>query len=61
MLAEVNHVGPRKSIVHQLRERGVLAAQVDTVLFRYILLTSRSCLLTDKIMLAMHIGIIAGL
>ena len=34
MLNEINHVGPRKSIVHQLRERGVTASQVDTVLFR---------------------------
>ena len=35
MLAEVNHVGPRRGIVAQLNERGVTAGQVDTVLFRY--------------------------
>ncbi|KAH7124142.1 beta-lactamase-like protein [Dendryphion nanum] len=35
MLDEVNHVGPKKSIVHQLSERGVSAEQVDTVLFSH--------------------------
>ncbi|KAF2707701.1 Metallo-hydrolase/oxidoreductase [Pleomassaria siparia CBS 279.74] len=35
MLEQVNHVGPRSSIVHQLSERGVLASQVDTVLFSH--------------------------
>ena len=34
MLDEVNHVGPRRSIVRQLREQGVTADQIDTVLFR---------------------------
>jgi hypothetical protein len=37
MLAEVNHVGPRRSIVTQLNGRGVTADDVDTVLFRYVL------------------------
>ncbi|KAF2730216.1 Metallo-hydrolase/oxidoreductase [Polyplosphaeria fusca] len=35
MLDEANHVGPRKSIVHQLAERGVGADQIDTVLFSH--------------------------
>ncbi|KAF2270513.1 Metallo-hydrolase/oxidoreductase [Lojkania enalia] len=35
MLTEINHVGPRKSIIHQLGERGVLAEQIDTVLFSH--------------------------
>lgn len=34
MLDEVNHVGPRRSIIRQLEEKGVLAHEVDTVLFR---------------------------
>lgn len=34
MLAEVNHVGPRRTIVKQLAERGVQVKQVDTVIFR---------------------------
>lgn len=35
MLAEVNHVGPRRSIIEQLRERGTGPDQIDTVVFRY--------------------------
>ncbi|KAF2109527.1 beta-lactamase-like protein [Lophiotrema nucula] len=35
MLEHVNHVGPRRSIVQQLRERGVEAGQIDTVLFSH--------------------------
>ncbi|KAF2682349.1 Metallo-hydrolase/oxidoreductase [Lentithecium fluviatile CBS 122367] len=35
MLAEVNHVGPRRSIVAQLNERSVTAHQIDTVLFSH--------------------------
>ena len=37
MLAEVNHVGPKRSIVTQLAERGISAEDVDTVLFRYLI------------------------
>jgi hypothetical protein len=36
MLAEVNHVGPRRSIVDQLNGRDVTADDIDTVLFRYV-------------------------
>ena len=35
MLDYVNHVGPRRTIVQQLSDRGVAAEDVDTVLFRY--------------------------
>ncbi|KAF1842780.1 Metallo-hydrolase/oxidoreductase [Cucurbitaria berberidis CBS 394.84] len=35
MLDQVNHVGPRRTIVQQLSERGVLANQIDTVLFSH--------------------------
>ncbi|OAL44018.1 Metallo-hydrolase/oxidoreductase [Pyrenochaeta sp. DS3sAY3a] len=35
MLVHVNHVGPRRTIVQQLSERGVQADQVDTVLFSH--------------------------
>ncbi|KAF2662798.1 Metallo-hydrolase/oxidoreductase [Lophiostoma macrostomum CBS 122681] len=35
LLDEVNHVGPRKPIVQQLSERGVLADQIDSVLFSH--------------------------
>jgi hypothetical protein len=35
MLDEVNHVGPRRSLVQQLEEKGVHPAAIDTVLFRY--------------------------
>ncbi|EAT87915.1 hypothetical protein HBI56_092930 [Parastagonospora nodorum] len=35
MLDEVNHVGPRRTIVRQLSERGVRAEQIDTVLFSH--------------------------
>ncbi|KAF2467468.1 Metallo-hydrolase/oxidoreductase [Lindgomyces ingoldianus] len=35
MLDIANHVGPRKSIIHQLSERGVAASQIDTVLFSH--------------------------
>lgn len=35
MLDLVNHVGPRRTIVQQLAQRGVAAEDVDTVLFRY--------------------------
>lgn len=35
MLDTVNHVGPRRSIVQQLSERGVTADQIDTVLFSH--------------------------
>jgi hypothetical protein len=35
MLAEINHVEPRRTLVHQLAERGVTASQVEEVLFRY--------------------------
>ena len=35
MLDIVNHVGPRRTIVQQLAQRGVAAEDVDTVLFRY--------------------------
>ena len=35
MLEHVNHVGPSRTIVQQLLERGVPAEDVDTVLFRY--------------------------
>ncbi|ORY05691.1 beta-lactamase-like protein [Clohesyomyces aquaticus] len=35
MLDIANHVGPRKSIVQQLNERGVTASQIDTVLFSH--------------------------
>ncbi|KAF1949058.1 Metallo-hydrolase/oxidoreductase [Byssothecium circinans] len=35
MLDKVNHVGPRRSIVAQLGERGVSAEDVDTVLFSH--------------------------
>jgi hypothetical protein len=40
MLDEVNHVGPRKSIIQQLGERGVSADEIDSVLFRYLQLFS---------------------
>jgi hypothetical protein len=36
MLDEVNHVGPGRTLIQQLAERGVQAAQIDTVLFRYV-------------------------
>ncbi|KAF1996664.1 Metallo-hydrolase/oxidoreductase [Amniculicola lignicola CBS 123094] len=35
MLNEINHVGPRRSIVQQLKERGVSASEIDTVLFSH--------------------------
>ncbi|KAH9874009.1 hypothetical protein IAQ61_004637, partial [Plenodomus lingam] len=35
MLDICNHVGPRRSIVQQLSERGVTADQIDTVLFSH--------------------------
>jgi hypothetical protein len=35
MLDEVNHVGPRRTLVQQLAERGVQAEQIEKVLFRY--------------------------
>jgi hypothetical protein len=34
MLAEVSHVGPKKPLVQQLAEKGVLPRQIDAVLFR---------------------------
>jgi hypothetical protein len=36
MLAEVSHVGPRRPLVEQLARKGVLAKQIDTVLFRSV-------------------------
>jgi hypothetical protein len=36
MLDEVNHVGPRRTLVQQLAEKGVRAEQIEKVLFRYI-------------------------
>jgi hypothetical protein len=35
MLAEINHVGPRRTLVRQLADRGVTADQIEEVLFRY--------------------------
>jgi hypothetical protein len=35
MLDEVNHVGPRRTLVEQLAERRVGPEQIDKVLFRY--------------------------
>ncbi|RYO62665.1 hypothetical protein AA0116_g4376 [Alternaria tenuissima] len=35
MLEHVNHVGPRRTIVQQLSERGVSAEDIDTVLFSH--------------------------
>jgi hypothetical protein len=36
MLDEVSHVGPRRALVQQLAERGVLAEQIGAVLFRSV-------------------------
>ncbi|KAH8732618.1 beta-lactamase-like protein [Phaeosphaeriaceae sp. PMI808] len=35
MLDDVNHVGPKRTLVQQLAEKGVRAEQVDTVLFSH--------------------------
>ncbi|KAH7345883.1 beta-lactamase-like protein [Pyrenochaeta sp. MPI-SDFR-AT-0127] len=35
MLAEINHVGPRRTVVQQLSERGVQAQDIDTVIFSH--------------------------
>jgi hypothetical protein len=40
MLDEVDHVGPRRSLIQQLAERKVRAEQIDAVLFRYVTIRS---------------------
>jgi hypothetical protein len=48
MLDEVNHVGPRRTLVQQLVERGVQAEQIDKVLFRYVIVISYTLFLTSS-------------
>lgn len=59
MLDEVNHVGPRRSIVQQLAEKGVQSEQIEQVLFRYAVCTHPNSLAHSSP--AMHTGIIVGL
>ncbi|KAF2199969.1 Metallo-hydrolase/oxidoreductase [Delitschia confertaspora ATCC 74209] len=35
MLASINHVGPRRALTEQLRERGTESSQIDSVLFSH--------------------------
>lgn len=61
MLDEVNHVGPRKTIVQQLAMRGVQPEQIEKVLFRFVI-WAESCLSNTLVDLAIvtHTGTIVA-